>query len=237
MARPRKARTLENLPASAIYIPAGWTKGQIAPVEVAIEDFEIMRLTDGHGYSIEDAARRVGVSRSTAGRMLERVRRAIALGIERRAPLYLDASEDLVLEPPAKCDHTTSILPHETSLNYLAVACVDDRLDAPVESIFGRAPTFVLVPIQSDGPLTLIENPGSGVKRNAASFAVKALSAQGVTRVVAGRYGPDAITALANANIRPYIANGFKLGQAIEFFNHKDTDDNTDNHTTRAASS
>jgi predicted DNA-binding protein (UPF0251 family) len=100
MARPRKARTLQSLPAPAIYIPAGWTQQQTAPVEIAIEDFEIMRLTDGHGYTIEEAAKKVGVSRSTAGRMLERARRVIALGIEKRAPMYLDASEDLVLAPP-----------------------------------------------------------------------------------------------------------------------------------------
>ena len=52
MSRPRKARTLESLPAPVIYIPAGWTQHQSTPVEVAIEDFEIMRLTDGRGVDV-----------------------------------------------------------------------------------------------------------------------------------------------------------------------------------------
>ncbi|MGE9291945.1 MAG: DUF134 domain-containing protein, partial [Puniceicoccales bacterium] len=62
MARPRKARTLDNLPSPAIYIPAGWTENQTPPFEVAIEDFEIMRLADGHNYSLEEAAQKIGVS-------------------------------------------------------------------------------------------------------------------------------------------------------------------------------
>jgi len=222
MARPRKARTLESLPAPAIYIPAGWTQQQTAPVEIAIEDFEIMRLTDGHGYTIEEAAKKVGVSRSTAGRMLERARRALALGIEKRAPVYLDASEDLVLAPPqvdSSLAFDTQDAPHS---NRLAVACPSIDLDTPIERIFGRASAFAIV--SPDSSLTLIKNPGANIKRFAARLAVKTLKSHGVSRVVAGRFGPEAIKALAEAGIQPLVANGFKLGQSIALFKHQTHD-------------
>jgi predicted DNA-binding protein (UPF0251 family)/predicted Fe-Mo cluster-binding NifX family protein len=221
MARPHKARTLESLPVSAIYIPAGWTKAQVAPVEVAIEDFEIMRLVDGRGYSIVEAGAKVGVSRSTAGRMLERARRVIALAIEKRAPLYLDASEDLVLEPPSM-DGALLVrgAGGQSCDGALAVSCLDANLETPVERIFGRSPAFVMVGV--DGKVQgLVENPGFGVKRNAAKVAVDLLKAHGVRRVVAGRFGPEAIKALAGAGVQPLVATGFKLGQAIEFFNQE----------------
>jgi predicted DNA-binding protein (UPF0251 family)/predicted Fe-Mo cluster-binding NifX family protein len=221
MARPRKARTLHSLPAPVIYIPAGWTEAQPSPVEVAIEDFEIMRLVDGHGYRIEEAAQALNVSRSTAGRMIERARRALALGIEQRAPIYLDASEDLVLEAEAtvRLDNTTPT--DATGAGLLAIACTEHTPDAAVERIFGRSPSFLLVSGEKGVPPWMVDNPGTALKRQAAPAAVEQLRAHGVTRVVAGRFGPDAVEALAKAGIQAFVANGFRVRQAIELFiNH-----------------
>ncbi|MGZ0656997.1 DUF134 domain-containing protein [Coraliomargarita sp. W4R53] len=217
MPRPRKARTLESLPAPVIYIPAGWTKTQSAPVEVAIEDFEIMRLTDGHNLNIEEAAKKVGVSRSTAGRMLERARRAIALGIEKRAPIYLDASEELILTPPDL--EKSTYLQSETlpMAGSLAIACENQKPSTTVERMFGRAAGFAIV--HPDGAQTHLKNPGAGLKRNAAHAAVKFLKTHGVSRVVAGRFGPEAIKTLASGAMQPLVANGFSLKQAVELFN------------------
>lgn len=218
MARPRRSRKLESLPAPVIYIPAGWTKGQVAPVEVAIEDFEIMRLVDGRGYRIEEAAQKVGISRSTAGRMLERARRVIALGIEKRAPVYLDASDDLILEPPKAGQSLVRETGDQRCVECLAVACLDENPETPVEHIFGRAPAFIIV-AKDNSIVGRLENPGFGVKRDAAKLAVKLLAANGVSRVVAGRFGPDALEALAAKGIQPVVSGGFSLSQAIEFFN------------------
>jgi predicted DNA-binding protein (UPF0251 family)/predicted Fe-Mo cluster-binding NifX family protein len=217
MPRPRKARTLKSVPAPAIYIPAGWTNQKTPAVEIAIEDFEIMRLTDGHNDTIEEAARKVGVSRSTAGRMLERARKAIALGIEMRAPMCLDASEELVLTPPEEDAEANPQHTHHPESDRLAIACTSLDEKSPIERIFGRAHAFALSS-NRDGAPVLFTNPGALKKRNAALAAAKALKAEGVTRVVAGRYGPEAIKALAEAGIQPLVANGFQLGQAISLF-------------------
>ena len=225
MARPRKKRTLESLPAPVIYIPAGWTKDQVSPVEVAIEDFEVMRLADGRGYSIEEAGAKVGVSRSTAGRMLERARRAIALAMERRAPIYLDASEALVLEPPSAQEMVVRAPSGRDYIGCLAIACLNADVEMPVERIFGRAPAFAI--ISADGQVQgLVDNPGAGVTRNAAKIVTELLEVHGVGRVVAGRFGPDAISVLAGSSIQPLVANGFSLRQAIEFFIQKNHDAN-----------
>jgi predicted DNA-binding protein (UPF0251 family)/predicted Fe-Mo cluster-binding NifX family protein len=217
MPRPRKARTLQSIPAPAIYIPAGWTERQSPAVEIAIEDFEIMRLTDGHNDTIEEAAHKVGVSRSTAGRMLERARKAIALGIEMRAPMYLDASEELVLTPPDEDAEENTQHAHHPESDMLAIACTSLDEKTPIERIFGRAHAFALSSCRDEAP-TLFQNPGALKQRNAALSAARALKAEGVTRVVAGRYGPEAIKALAEVGIQPLVANGFQLGQALSLF-------------------
>jgi predicted DNA-binding protein (UPF0251 family)/predicted Fe-Mo cluster-binding NifX family protein len=218
MARPRKSRKLESLPTPVIYIPAGWTKNQQSPVEVAIEDFEIMRLTDGHGHTIEEAALKVGVSRSTAGRMLKRARRAIALGIEKRAPVCLDASDNLILELPRAEKSVVRETGQQRSFPRLAIACMDKIVDTPVERIFGRTPAFVLVSANGN-PVRCLDNPGFGAKRNAAKHAAELLEAHGVARVAAGRFGPEALKVLAAKGIQALVASGITLGQAIKFFN------------------
>lgn len=216
MARPRKSRRLAGVPAPVIYFPAGWTEGHCAPVEVAIEDFEIMRLVDGRGYLLEEAAQLVGVSRSTAGRMLERVRRVVAQGIELRAPFSIDAGEDLVLQPPRVENAWLQTRHLSGSAEGLAVACDDVTPDAPVEKLFGRTPAFVFVGRDAT-ILGRVENPGFGVHRNAAKQAVGLLKAQGVSRVVAGRFGTEALHLLARHGIQAVVAAGLSLGQAIHY--------------------
>jgi predicted DNA-binding protein (UPF0251 family)/predicted Fe-Mo cluster-binding NifX family protein len=220
MARPRKSRKLESLPAPVMYIPAGGTKNQPPPVEVAIEDFEIMRLVDGRGYQIAEAAEKTGVSRSTAGRMLERARRAIAQGIEKRAPVYLDASDDLVLEAPTAGKGRVQETGTQRSSSRLAIACMNKHEDTPVERIFGRAPSFVILSA-SGKPFRCVENPGFGAKRNAARHAAELLEAQGVARVAAGRFGPEALQELASRDIQALVASGITLGEAITFYNQE----------------
>jgi predicted Fe-Mo cluster-binding NifX family protein len=146
--------------------------------------------------------------------MLERARRAIALGIEKRAPMYLDASEDLVLAPPEAYAPRPFHFKDKVHSECMAVACSGIELTAPVERIFGRAPAFAL--ISPNNAIVQIENPGSRAKRKAAQIAVKALQTHNASRVVAGRFGPEAIQALAVAGIQPLVANGFNLEQSID---------------------
>lgn len=218
MGRPRKARRIETVLEPVIYIPGGWTKGQPHPVEVAIEDFEIMRLVDGWGYTIVDAAEKVGVSRSTAGRMLERCRRAIAQGIEKRAPVYLDASKDLVLEASESGSACKVNLVPDSSQRLLAIACHGEATeDSPVARIFGRAPEFAIISEEAVLVRTL-HNSGFGVSRNAAGKAVQLLASQNVGRIVAGRFGAEALRLLGEAKIQPMVASGLSIRQVIELF-------------------
>ncbi|WP_269524358.1 DUF134 domain-containing protein [Coraliomargarita parva] len=212
MARPNKARTIASALEPVIYYPAGWTATHASMMEVAIEDFEVMRLVDGHAHSVEEAATKVGVSRSTAGRMLERARRAVTLGIERRSAIYVDAGKDLRLEASG----TRPILGRVEPSSLLAVACPETGEDPEVERIFGRAARFALV--GPDGQVRFILNPGMTASRDAAELAVHALIDAGVGRVVAGRFGPDALRLISQAGMHAQLASGLRLGQVLEMF-------------------
>ena len=201
-------------PSPLFYIPAGWTRDQTAPSDIAIEDFEIVRLVDGHALTIAEAAEVTGVSRSTAGRMLERARRGLALAVERRAPIVVDAGEDLVVANrpgPAARRETPSAI---REAGGLAIACSSIHPSAPVERFFGRAPAFAIWK-QNGGRPRRVANPGARAGRNAAPEAVAVLRKHRVRCVLAGRFGPEAIHHLADAGIRARVATGMTLEEAL----------------------
>lgn len=214
MARPRKTRKLGRLPKAVFYLPMDKSFGELAPCEVAIEDFEIMRLVDGHGYHLDEAAGEVGVSRSTAGRMLERARRAIALAIEAHAPLYLDASEHLELDGESGAASQGAAMPGE---GLLALAVLEPDARGEVSRLFGRAPYFLLID-EKKACSECIENSGKKLSRGAAKKAVELLAARGARRVVAGRYGPESLRYLSEAGIEPLLATGLSVANAIELY-------------------
>ncbi|MDF3127612.1 DUF134 domain-containing protein [Kiritimatiellaeota bacterium B1221] len=216
MARPPKTRKMERLPSPVIYVPAGLTADQSSVVEVAIEDFEMMRWVDGRGYHLQEAADKMGVSKSTAGRMLERARRGIALGIERKVPLSIDAGDDLLLETSVIRKGTAKRLVKKVEGSCLAVACENVLPDSAVERMFGRTPSFVLVP-EGGGVPWLVANPGFGVKKNAAKLAVELLKNNEVVKVVAGRFGPEALSLLSKNNIEVLVSGGLSLGRTLDY--------------------
>ena len=200
---------VEAVPRPVLYLPSGWTREQVAPAELAIEDFEVIRLVDGHGDSVADAAVKLGVSKSTAGRMLERGRRNLVLAMERRSPIYIDATVATALSISKPSVGSTASEPFP-----VAIAVQTQEEESEVAPIFGRAPAFALA--GGKARLRFVENPGEGVKDGAAALAVELLQSCGVEHVAAGRFGSDALELLGNAQIQPYTLSGMAIREAVQ---------------------
>ncbi|HSL95171.1 MAG TPA: DUF134 domain-containing protein [Thermoleophilia bacterium] len=71
-------RLVTGLPPAELFKPAGVPMRQLETVELAIDELEAMRLVDHEGLSHEEAAHYLGVSRQTAGRVVESARRKVA---------------------------------------------------------------------------------------------------------------------------------------------------------------
>jgi uncharacterized protein len=97
MPRPRKRRTVTLPPRTMIYKPAGVPLEGLRRVSLLREELEALRLMDLEDLTQEDAARRMGVSRSTFQRTLAQARRQVALALVEGAALVL---EDAGRSPP-----------------------------------------------------------------------------------------------------------------------------------------
>ena len=76
--RPCRARRVDAEPPSTIYKPAGVPARLLEWVELALDEFEALRLCDGQGLDQDEAAQLMGISRPTLGRILERARCKVA---------------------------------------------------------------------------------------------------------------------------------------------------------------
>ena len=78
MPRPSKCRVVSAIPDAVDFKPRGIPMRDLQEVYLPVDGFEAVRLTDLAGLEQGEAARRMGISRQTFGRILASARRTIA---------------------------------------------------------------------------------------------------------------------------------------------------------------
>ena len=78
MVRPQKHRRVAFNPEVSYFKPRGIPMFDLEEVRLTVDQREAIRLSDLMGMSHEDAGRRMGVSRATFGRIVQRARMAVA---------------------------------------------------------------------------------------------------------------------------------------------------------------
>ncbi|MBO6002100.1 MAG: DUF134 domain-containing protein [Mailhella sp.] len=78
MPRPCKCRRVRGLPGASYFKPIGIPLIHLEECVLSLEGFEALRLADGEGLGMDEAAQRMGVSRHTFGRILRKARHAVA---------------------------------------------------------------------------------------------------------------------------------------------------------------
>jgi predicted DNA-binding protein (UPF0251 family) len=97
--RPRKRRILKRTPRPAIYKPAGVPLEGLRHVTLLHEELEALRLADLESLPQAEAARRMGISRSTFQRIVTRARRQVALALTGGHALQIEGGTFEVLPP------------------------------------------------------------------------------------------------------------------------------------------
>ena len=78
MVRPQKDRMVAFNPEISYFKPRGIPMVVLEEVCLTVDQREAIRLSDLLGMSHEDAGRRMGVSRATFGRIIQKARNAVA---------------------------------------------------------------------------------------------------------------------------------------------------------------
>lgn len=78
MARPKQCRRIADVPAYSAFKPTGVPGHLLQEVVMSVDEFEAIRLADHDALYHAQAAKRMGVSRATFGRILDEARRKVA---------------------------------------------------------------------------------------------------------------------------------------------------------------
>lgn len=78
MARPSNPRRVCRVPEYKVFKPTGKGCSTREPVEMTLDEFEAIRLSDMDGLYQEDGSKRLGVSRQTYARILTEAHRKVA---------------------------------------------------------------------------------------------------------------------------------------------------------------
>jgi predicted DNA-binding protein (UPF0251 family) len=97
--RPRKRRIIPQEPIPAIYKPAGVPLDRLRRVKLLQEEREALRLADLEGLTQAEAAKRMGVSRSTFQRVVSHARRQVALALSEGHALQIEGGTFEVAPP------------------------------------------------------------------------------------------------------------------------------------------
>ena len=78
MVRPHKNRMVAYNPGISYFKPRGIPLIDLQEVQITIDEYEALRLSDLMDMSYEDAANKMKVSRATFGRIVQRARKTVA---------------------------------------------------------------------------------------------------------------------------------------------------------------
>jgi predicted DNA-binding protein (UPF0251 family) len=96
MPRPCCSRKIRCQPNARFFKPRGIPLNELETIPLALDEFEALRWADLLGLYQEEAAKKMGVSRATFGRIIENARRKVATALVNGHALQI--GEDLKQE-------------------------------------------------------------------------------------------------------------------------------------------
>ncbi len=188
MPRPVNERRIGAPIPLRVMKPAGIPARELEEVVLGFDEAEAVRLADFEGLYQEAAARSMGVSRQTFGRIIEAARKKIADALLNGKTLRIDGGECRIDEGKER-------------IMKIAVPSINGQVDEH----FGHCKEFLVFRAEGgglveDGVISSLE--GCGCKSGVAAELARA----GVTHLVAGNMGEGAIRVLASHGIK--VARG-----------------------------
>jgi predicted DNA-binding protein (UPF0251 family)/predicted Fe-Mo cluster-binding NifX family protein len=164
--------------------PAGIPARELEEVRLGLDEAEALRLADLEGLYQEAAARSMGVSRQTFGRIIEAARRKIADAVLNGKSLRIDGDR-------------TSISEQGETIMKIAVPSRDGQVDEH----FGHCKEFLVYRLENGALIdeaTIPSPQGCGCKTGISAELARA----GVSYLIAGNMGEGAVRVLTSHGIK-----------------------------------
>jgi predicted DNA-binding protein (UPF0251 family)/predicted Fe-Mo cluster-binding NifX family protein len=212
--RPSSCRFVSGAPGAVLFKPAGVPTQLLAEVVMTLDEFEAIRLADLEGLYQEEAAGRMGISRTTFGRILDSAHRKVAELLSGGRCLKLEGGH----VHPAEVEKPREITRRkkETIVKICVPVTADRGLESPVSSHFGSAPIYMLVDVETRQASALSNS--RAVHEHGACRPLDALAGHDIDAIVVGGIGAGALMKLQGAGIRVYRATAPTVAGCLDAF-------------------
>jgi uncharacterized protein len=102
VARPQKERLVTCDPAISYFKPRGVPMREMEEVRLTIDQMEALRLADLEGLSQQEAGQKMGVSRATFGRIIQRARHVVAEALIHGKAIMLEGGNYQIKNAPRR---------------------------------------------------------------------------------------------------------------------------------------
>ncbi|GFK94461.1 hypothetical protein NNJEOMEG_02306 [Fundidesulfovibrio magnetotacticus] len=213
MPRPRLCRKVTATPKASYFKPRGVPLSELGEAYLAVEGLEALRLADLESLTTAEAARRMGVSRHTFGRILGQARRAVADALVNALALRIEGG-DYAVDGPG---HETPPAARRTpDMNIVAVSAEGPSLNDAVDARFGRAAGFVVVNLDTMATSWLDNGASQAMAHGAGIQTAERIADAGAGVLLTGIVGPKAFQALEAAGVKVgQNLEGLTVGQAV----------------------
>lgn len=200
MPRPCCKKTISNFSKYEVFKPNGIPLVELEEIILSLDELEALRLSDLDGLYQEAAARAMGISRQTFGRIIASARHKTASAILNGKALRVTGGN-------------VRLKSEGEDIMKIAVPTVGDQIDQH----FGHCEKYSVFTIEENAIKTLeyMESPaGCGCKSNMASV----LAQSGVKILIAGGIGNGAVNVLANNGIKTIKGASGTVRDAVELY-------------------
>lgn len=206
MARPRKCRKVNSMPHTEGFLPIGYdNKDCPFTVRLTLDEYEVIRLIDLEGFTQEECADKMEVSRPTVTNVYTEARYKLADALINEKKLIIEGG-DIVMNR-----HNRKIAEYKKESKIMKIAVTFQN--GEIFQHFGHCEEFKIYDVE-EGKVTraaVVPTLGSG-HGALAGF----LKEHGVSVLICGGIGGGAQNALAEAGIKLYGGVNGNADAAVE---------------------
>jgi predicted DNA-binding protein (UPF0251 family)/predicted Fe-Mo cluster-binding NifX family protein len=208
MSRPCCKKTVSELKSYDCFKPAGMPSSELEEITLTLDELESLRLSDVQGLYQEAAARAMGISRQTFGRIVESARHKTANAIVNGKALRIISGN-------------VQVRKEGEEIMKIAVPTVGEMIDQH----FGHCEKYSIFTIK-DTSIQAEEVMASTKTCGCKSGIAGVLAQSGVNILIAGGIGAGAIKVLANNGIKTIRGATGTARSAVESFLRDELADN-----------
>lgn len=208
MPRPRKCRKVCQLPHTCEFYPTGENAGK-QTVILTVDEYEAIRLIDGHDFSQEECSNYMQVARTTVQLIYNSARKKLAAALVKGLPLRIEGGDYHICDGNEahngcggcsrhRCNPVSVNIKEE---NRMKIAIPLDENQKDVCIVLSRAPFFLF---HENGKDMIVENPAAQAQGGAGIQAAQFLADQAVDILITVRCGQNAAEVFQAADIKIY---------------------------------